>query len=421
MKKRIELLWVSLVCSAVVGLPTACQKQPERTEATDHDHGTEVPETRTTADEARPCEHNVPLNQCGICRPELIDKLAPGQSVKVRLPSTNSMRFVGIETATPQTGTAADVVECFAEVSFDQNKVAQIAAPVGGVVEEVLADLGTKVTERQSVARIWSAAIAEAVAKAVLTHQTLERERRLRADKVTSEKDLQEAEASHRAACQQLRTLGFTEEQIDELGGKPQERVLMDVRAPFAGEIIERSAVRGALVETGKPLFTIADASKMWAMLQVPEAALGRLKEGQSVELKVDSLPGQTFEGKITWIGLAIDERTRMGRVRAEFPNPAGRLKDKMFAKARILTRKTEGALLVPSSALQLVQGRALVFVKQGEDLFDARAIEVGSRFNGELEVVSGLRGGEQVAVSHAFALKSALLMSRLGAGCADD
>ena len=83
---------------------------------------------------------------------------------------------------------------------------------MGGILQSVDVDLGDRGRERQTVAKIWSAAIAEAVAKAVLTHQTLDRERKLRADRVTSEKDLQEAEAAHRAACQQLRTLGFTEE-----------------------------------------------------------------------------------------------------------------------------------------------------------------------------------------------------------------
>ena len=141
---------------------------------------------------------------------------------------------------------------------------------------------------------------------------------------MTSEKDLQEAEADHRAACQQLRTLGFTEEQIDALEAKPQEQVLMEVRAPFAGEIVERTAVRGALVEAGKPLFTLADRSTMWAMLNMPESALARVKVGQAVELRVDSLPGQMFTGKLTWIGAAVDERTRMARARAEFANPDG-------------------------------------------------------------------------------------------------
>ena len=131
-----------------------------------------------------------------------------------------------------------------------------------------------------------------------MSHQTLDRERKLRADRVTSEAALQEAEATHRAACQQLRTLGFTEEQIDEMGAKPQEQVLMEVRAPFAGEIVERMAVRGSLVEAGKPLFTLVDHSTVWAMLQVPEATLARVKVGQAVELRVDSLPGKVFTGQ---------------------------------------------------------------------------------------------------------------------------
>jgi membrane fusion protein, heavy metal efflux system len=366
-------------------------------------------------------EHGVAEAECAICKPDLTAKLKPGESMKVRLPSTNSIAIVGVQTALPESGAIADAIECMAEVSFNQNKLAQIAAPVSGIIQTVEADLGTKVEEKQTVAKIWSASIAEAVAKAVLSHQTLDRERKLRTDRVTSEASLQEAEATHRAACQQLRTLGFTEEQIDVMGAKPQEQVLMEVRAPFAGEIVERTAVRGSLVEMGRSLFTVVDHATMWAMLQVQESALARAKVGQAVELRVDSLPGKVFTGKLTWIGPSVDERTRMARARAEFANPGCLLKDKMFATARILTRQAEGAMLVPASAVQHVEGKPFLFVKLGEDLFDARAVLLGAKFNGRLEVLAGLKPQEEIAVSHAFAVKSAMLMSRLGAGCADD
>jgi multidrug efflux pump subunit AcrA (membrane-fusion protein) len=128
------------------------------------------------------------------------------------------------------------------------------------------------------------------------------------------------------------------------------------------------------------------------------------------VELRVDSLPEKVFTGKLTWIGPAVDERTRMVRARAEFANPDRLLKDKMFATGRILTRQTEGALLLPPSAIQHIDGRAFVFVKLGENLFDGRQ-----------EVLAGVKPQDQIAVSHAFAIKSAMLMSSLGAGCADD
>jgi membrane fusion protein, heavy metal efflux system len=409
---------------AAVALLSACSKQQEPAGhgADDgHGHGKAASETKDASGKKMCVEHNVPLEECGICRPQLAATLKTGESAKVRLASNDSAGIAGVQTATPTVGTIADAVECYAELTFNQNKLAQIAAPVGGILQSVDVDLGAKVEEKQTVARIWSAAIAEAVAKAVLSHQTLDRERKLRADRVTSEKDLQQAEAEHRASCQQLRTLGFTEEQIDALGAKPLEQVLMEVRAPFAGEIVERTAVRGALVEAGKSLFTLADRSVMWAMLNIPESALARVKVGQTVELRVESLPEQRFSGKLTWIGAEVDERSRMARARAEVPNPNGLLKARMFAQARILTRSAEGALLLPASAIQRMEGNSFVFVKLSDDLFDARVVRLGARFDGQVEISEGLKPQEVVVVNHGFSLKSAFLISRLGAGCADD
>ncbi len=409
---------------AVVALLAACSKPGEPAGHDDHaghQHGAAAAETKDASGPKICTEHNVPLEECGICRPQLALTLKPGQSAKVRLAAKDSAGIAGVQTATPAVGPIADAVECYAELTFNQNKLAQIAAPVGGIIQEVPVDLGSKVEEKQPVAKIWSASIAEAVAKAVLSHQNLNRERRLRAERVTSEKDLQQAEADHRASCQQLRTLGFTEEQIDALVAKPHDQVLMEVRAPFSGEIIERTAVRGALVEPGKSLFTLADRSVMWAMLNLPESALARVKVGQTVELRVESLPGQTFTGKLTWIGAEVNEKSRMARARAEVANPQGLLKSRMFAQARILTRLAQGALLLPPSAIQRIEGKSFVFVKLADDLFDARVVRVGASFEGQVEILEGLQPQEVVVVNHGFPLKSAFLISRLGAGCADD
>jgi membrane fusion protein, heavy metal efflux system len=408
---------------AGIALLSACSKQSQgggQEAPAGHAHGTEAATKEVGGKKMCP-EHNVLLEECGICKPQLAVALKIGESLKVRLASKDSAGIAGVQTAPVTVGTIADGVECYAEMTFNQNKLAQITAPVGGILQEVSADLGSKVEEKQTVAKIWSASIAEAVAKAVLSHQTLERERKLRAERVTSEKDLQQAEAEHRAACQQLRTLGFTEEQIDVLGSKPQEQVLMEVRAPFAGEIVERNAVRGALVEPGKSLFTVADRSVMWAMLNIPEAVLGRVKVGQTVELRLGALPGQMFTGKLTWIGAEVDEKSRMARARVEVANLEGVLKARMFAQARILTRTADQALLLPSAAIQRIEGKSFVFVKLAEDMFEARVVRTGAKFDGWVEISEGLKAGEVVAVEHVFPLKSAFLISRLGAGCADD
>ena len=409
---------------AALALAVGCSKPKEPVGLAEHGgdgHGkTETAATRPAAGKKMCAEHGLPEDECGICHPERAAKLKPGEGSKVRLPAADSAALVGVETAAVRVGAIVEGIDCYAELAFNQNKLAQIAAPVGGIIQEVTVDLGSKVEEKQPVAKIWSASIAEAMAKAVLSHQTLDRERKLRADRVSSEKDLQQAEAEHRAACQQLRTLGFTEEQVDALGAKPHEQVLLEVRVPFAGEIIERTAVRGALVEAGKSLFTLADRSTMWAMLNIPESALARVRVGQTVELRVESLPGQTFTGKLTWIGAEVDERSRLARARAEVANPDGLLKAKMFARARILARSAEGAVLAPASALYALEGKPFVFVKLADDLFEARAVTTGLKFDGRLEVLAGLKPQEVVVVNHGFALKSQWLSSRMGAGCAD-
>lgn len=407
---------------AAVALLAGCSKQGPAAVPTDHEgHDAAAGKTNAPAGVKMCLEHNVPLNECGICKPQLAGQLKTGESLKVRLAAADSADIAGVQIGVPSVGAISDSIDCYAELAFNQNKLAQIAAPVGGIIQEVAVNLGAKVQEKQGVAKIWSAAIAEGVAKAVLTHQTLDRERKLRAERVTSEKDLQQAEAEHRAACQQARTLGLSEEDIDRMGSKPNDPVFLEICAPFAGEIVERTAVRGALVEAGKPLFTVADRSVMWAILNIPETMLPRVKAGQTVELRVESLPGRNFTGQLTWIAAEVDEKSRMVRARAEVTNAEDLLKSKMFAQARILTHTVQNAVLVPAPAIQRIEGKDFVFVKLQDDLFDARVVRVGARSDGMVEIVEGLKRQERLAVNHAYPLKSAFLISQLGAGCADD
>lgn len=388
----------------------AAQKQPSAADSHAHAGG----------DKLQCREHNVPEAECGICRPEEIGKLKPGQSLKVRLPSMESADITGISTSPAAEQSVTPKVECLAEITYNQNRYAQLSSPVAGIVQEAVAELGAQVQAQQVVARVWSAEIAQAVARAVLTHKTLDRERRLRAERVTAQKDLDEAEAGHRSACQQLRTLGFSEAQVEELAHKPEQSVLLEVRAPFAGEIVERSAVQGSMIEAGKPLFTLADRSTMSATLTIPETALSKVRQGSQVKLSVQSLD-RSFSGVIRWISPEVDPRTRMALARAEIENPDRMLRARMFARAVIETGAPQASVVVPAEAVQWIDGTPVVFVKESEDLYLARRVREGVRMDQAWSVQEGLRAGEQVVVSRGFPLKSQLLLSRLGAGCADD
>ena len=365
-------------------------------------------------------EHNVAEDECGICHPELAGLLGPGRGLKVRFASREAAAKAGIETAPSQVGPMADGIECYAELEFNQNKLAQIAAPAGGIIQSVDADLGDKVEQGQVLATVWSAAIGEAVAKAVIAHQTVVRERKLRADRISSEKDLQEAEAAYRSARQQLKTFGFDDGQIGALAVPSVETAMLELRAPFAGELVERNAVRGALVEAGKSLFTLADRSTMWAMLNIPERTLARVRLGQPVELRFDALPSQTFTGTLTWIAARVDDRTRMAQARAEVPNPDAALRAQMFAKARILTDTSDKAVIVPASAIQRMEKKDFVFVKVADDVYEARSVRLGAKVDGNVAIAEGVSPGEPVVVEGGFIAKSQLLISKLGAGCVD-
>ena len=286
-------------------------------------------------------EHGFPEEECGICHPELLTQKQPGQGLKVRLPSAESAAKAGVVVSTPGVDTMSKGIECFAEVTFNQNKLAQITPLVGGIVKSVEVDLGSRVKAGDLLARVTSVAIGEAqsaylkaLAEDRLRDKTVERERNLRTQRISSQKDLEEAEAAHQAAVaavqqaqQQLMVLGFDEQQIQALTEQKGRPGVLEIRAPFAGEIVERTAVQGAMVEMGKPLFTLADTTALWAMVSIPESQLAKVQVGRKVELTVESLPGETFTGKLTWLSAKVDERTRMARGRVELSNADGKLK----------------------------------------------------------------------------------------------
>jgi cobalt-zinc-cadmium efflux system membrane fusion protein len=380
-------------------------------------------------------EHGVPENECGICHPELLGQDTPGEALKVRLPSPESAAMAGVVVDTPGVQRMDHGVECFAELTFDQNQVAHVTSLVGGVVTNIEVSLGDRVEKGALLVRVTSVAIGEAqnlyltaLADDQLRAKTLERERGLLAQRISSEKEFEEAEAAQQAsmaavrqAQQQLMVLGFDEEQIRGLAEEQGTPGVLELRAPFPGEVVERTAVQGAMVEIGEVLFILANTNRLWAMLNIPESQLPRVQVDQKVELTVESLPGQTFIGTLTWLSASVDRRTRMARGRVEVANFEGRLKAQMFAQARIVTSTSENALVVPLSAVQNVTGTEVVFVQTMIDLFEARPVTLGTKRDGQIEIAAGLRPDDLVVIAGAFALKSQFLISRLGAGCVDE
>ncbi|MDP2433571.1 MAG: efflux RND transporter periplasmic adaptor subunit [Pseudomonadota bacterium] len=209
------------------------------------------------------------------------------------------------------------------------------------------------------------------------------------------------------AARQKMAFLGLSPKQIANLekSGKPQRRV--NYHAPIGG-IVSRIAVHeGAAVNAGMPILEITDLSKIWVTAEVMENQAAWIAPGKSVEISVDSLPGELFEGKVDYLYPTVNAGTRTHPVRIVLANKGLKLKPGMFAKVTLYGGKGEEAVLVPSEAVITTGKRSIVLVAQGDGHFTPVAVQTGMESDGQTAILKGLEGGEQVVTSGQFLIES--------------
>lgn len=197
--------------------------------------------------------------------------------------------------------------------------------------------------------------------------------------------------------------------------GTPQE-IADDVPilAPASGYIIEKSVTPGKTVQPSTDTFVIGDLSQVWMLASVRQENLGALHVGQSATVSLQGMSAQHFSGKITNLGEEIDPATRAMQVRIALNNPANRLRPEMLATADIPISQSKPMLLVPSDAVQQIDGQDVVFVRTAEDRFVVRPVRIGETAGGKSPVFEGVKAGEQVVVRGSFTLKSQLLKSTM-------
>ena len=350
--------------------------------------------------------------------------------------SPAAVTSAGITVAAAELRALLTEIETTGSVDFDQKQFAHVSPRVGGRVESVLVEPGDTVRAGQTLARIDSIELGKAIgeylqarARAELARETFERERGLFADRVSSEQEMLSAQASARetdaalrGSEQQLHLLGLSDVEVLALGYDQPSAAVYEVRAPFAGTVVERHIALGEMVEPQSQLFQIADLSRLWVWIDVFERDLARVHLGDEIELHADAFPEVAFAGKVAYLGSRVESESRTARARIEVPNPDGRLRPGMFARVRISDPhapdgRAESAqvLAVPESAIQREGDRALVFVVKGDGRFEPRSVRTGRKGAGFVEVLEGLSAGEPVAVSGTFVLKSEASKESLG------
>lgn len=171
-----------------------------------------------------------------------------------------------------------------------------------------------------------------------------------------------------------------------------------EIRAPFNGIVGLRLVSAGAYLKAGDDIVRLDNIDTVKMDFRVPETYLRRFSKSQSIRLQVDAYPEQQFSGRVYAVEPTVDEKTRTALLRAQVPNPGGRLKPGMFARVQLNLGTRNSAILIPEQAVVPRGNRNFVFrVVAGKA--QMTAVELGSRNPGEVEVVKGL-GKDDVVVT---------------------
>jgi cobalt-zinc-cadmium efflux system membrane fusion protein len=305
------------------------------------------------------------------------------------------------------------------ELEVDQRAYAEVGVPVQARVTRLLVNAGQTVRRGQTLAELTSPELGQAraeylsaEARVKLADAALERKRGLAAEKIVPLREVQEAESQAAEARAGLR---MARAAIGAFGVEPPSTDTAEatastfvLRSPVSGSVLERRAVVGQMLDPSTPAFRIGDLSTLWLTVHAFERDAVRIQNGAAARIVFPALPGQDFQGKVAVAGQAVESESRTVPIRINVENMSGVLRPGMSATA-VLPVGASGApiLSVPVAALQRVRNDWCVFLPKGEGTFEIRRIGRGRDLAGEVEILSGLRAGEQIVVDGAFLLKA--------------
>lgn len=274
-------------------------------------------------------------------------------------------------------------------------------------------------------------AAGEAQTRLRFAEREHERISRLRAEGLSTQQQMEQAERSLALARTELEAAGRMKESLDRLvaergvadGTEPGAPIRFPLQAPIAGNVVEVLGVPGLDVEAGEPVFRILDSSRIWVEGRVSEFDLSSIGEGAGAASEFPGLPARRFElrgvrGGKPYIGQEVDASSRTLLVRYELENADGAVRPGMLAELEISTGEREARVAIPAEAVVMDEGLPTAYVMLEGELFQKRDLELGVKDGAWVEVLRGLEPGERVATRGAYVVKlAALSPASFGAG----
>lgn len=353
---------------------------------------------------------------CPICGMELIKKVdgSAGGSVQtaeqkqqaemlghVSLSPTQRV-MANVATVEVKQQTLNKEINAVGIVQFDQSRQAKVTAWIAGRIDKLHVNtVGAYVSKEQPVAEVYSPDLLATQQEYLLAVKSREQLKNSPIPSIS-----QNGDGLVSSAKQRLMLFGVKEHQIAELekAGKPTIR--LPIYTPQSGIVIEKMVQQGQYVNTGDPLFSIADLSRVWVEVEIYENEFPNIHIGQQVEIRSQSFPGKPFSGRIAFVYPFLDPKTRTVKARVEMPNPGMKLKPDMFVNA-VIKIPLGSAIIVPVTAVIDSGKRQVVWVETSQGMFEPRDVRVGQTSDDKIQILSGLTAGDKVAVSGGYLIDS--------------
>jgi cobalt-zinc-cadmium efflux system membrane fusion protein len=294
---------------------------------------------------------------------------------------------------------------------------------VAGRVTKVRAALGDRVRRGQTLAEIYSPALAEAHARYVSAQamldahdRELQRTQKLVEIGAASRQELEKIHAEHAAqtaaaqsARSQLELLGVSASALENMAPGQNVSATTTVPSPIDGVVTERGANVGLNVDTAAKLFTVVDLSTVWVVADLYEKHFSQARVGSDVTITTSARPDVTLRGRVSYIDPQVSADTRTAKVRIEVPNTGGELRLGMYADVVVAGASRASTLSVPRTAVQQVGDRTVVYLANPKDpgTFVEREVRLGQISGEQVEVVSGVQPGDVVVTEGSFFVRA--------------
>jgi Cu(I)/Ag(I) efflux system membrane fusion protein len=299
-----------------------------------------------------------------------------GKSIKI---APGKLQQTGVRSEAVSNRTIVRHVRVPGTVQPDERRVSVVSVPADAFVSKVEnVTTGDRVRKGQPLLQLYSPEIAAAAAQAMLN-------------------------PDYEGTRRRLRNLNVPDEVIEEIERTRKLPFAFAWPSPRDGVVLERNATEGMKMAAGSALFRIADLSMVWVLADVPEYDLANVALGQLATIRIRSLPGQSFDGRVSLIYPQVNKETRTTKVRIEIANPDGVLRPDMYADVEIAAGTGHSVVAVPDSAVIDSGTRQTVILDKGDGRFEPRQVTIGKQGGGFTEIRSGIAVGDKVVVAANF------------------